>query len=434
MTGQRGDQTASGDRLFGEDIPGWLLGMHGRLALTLDDVLPVEQAISRVRWQPVPAPSEREERGLAALFDGARLTLARHLAGLRKTELAGLVGVSPAAVSAWESRRKHPTVASVFRLAEELGVRPGFFAVWPRKLTLTRRQAHIRAPRAVTQVMRDQAGAYADLALDVAAMIERHVPLPAAPVVPAPSASPDQPAWAAAEIRKLWGLSGPVGRLMRAAEDHGVLVVFGHPHAAQVGTFSLGTAERQVVVLDPSVTDYYTQRWELAVQLGHLAMHDGSGTIGAAEDARAQEFAAELLLPAEDLREVLPDAMGGDVWQRLAQLKELWGVGIRQLLHRARQLGRLSHISHRNAMTTMTTSGWREHEPGKMTVSERPAMLPLAVVNALAEGVAPGELLGHTGIPPHLFFMITAQTPVRGLSTDRVRSLLRPPDEDERPG
>ena len=57
---------------------------------------------------------------VAAFFDGARLTLARHLAGLRKSELAALIDMSPTAVAAWESGAKRPAVAAVRRLALSL--------------------------------------------------------------------------------------------------------------------------------------------------------------------------------------------------------------------------------------------------------------------------------------------------------------------------
>ena len=43
---------------------------------------------------------------VAALFDGSRLTMARHLAGLRKSDLAARVNKSPTAVAAWGVWRK----------------------------------------------------------------------------------------------------------------------------------------------------------------------------------------------------------------------------------------------------------------------------------------------------------------------------------------
>ena len=43
------------------------------------------------------------------LFDGSRLTLARQLAGLRKSELAARLGKSPTAVAAWETGAKRPS-------------------------------------------------------------------------------------------------------------------------------------------------------------------------------------------------------------------------------------------------------------------------------------------------------------------------------------
>ena len=77
-------------------------------------------------------PTDRPRAAdVAAFFDGARLTLARQLAGLRKSDLAQHIEMSPTAVAAWESGAKRPTAVTVARLALSLGVDPGFFAMRP---------------------------------------------------------------------------------------------------------------------------------------------------------------------------------------------------------------------------------------------------------------------------------------------------------------
>lgn len=58
-------------------------------------------------------PTDDRTADVAAFFDGGRLTLARHLAGLRKTDLAALVAKTSTAVAAWESGAKRPTPRTV---------------------------------------------------------------------------------------------------------------------------------------------------------------------------------------------------------------------------------------------------------------------------------------------------------------------------------
>jgi transcriptional regulator with XRE-family HTH domain len=129
---------------------------------------------------------------VAPFFDGARLTLARHLAGLRKSDLAGLVDKSPTAVSAWESGAKRPVAATVAQLALSLSVDPGLFAVRPEDVAALSTTPHFRSLRSTSQLARDQAFAYGQLAVDIATSVERHVEFPEADVPSFPVSVDDQ--------------------------------------------------------------------------------------------------------------------------------------------------------------------------------------------------------------------------------------------------
>ena len=61
---------------------------------------------------------------VATFFDGSRLTLARHLAGLRSNALADLVDKTPTTKCCYESGRDRPAAATVAQLALALGVEP----------------------------------------------------------------------------------------------------------------------------------------------------------------------------------------------------------------------------------------------------------------------------------------------------------------------
>src|SRR5450631_1769395 len=94
---------------------------------------------------------------VAAFFDGARLTMARHLAGLRKSDLASLISKSPTAVASWESGAKRPTAPTVAQLALGLSVDPGFFAARPEDVAAVSSSPHFRSLRSTSQLARDQA-------------------------------------------------------------------------------------------------------------------------------------------------------------------------------------------------------------------------------------------------------------------------------------
>jgi Zn-dependent peptidase ImmA (M78 family)/transcriptional regulator with XRE-family HTH domain len=353
---------------------------------------------------------------VAALFDGARLRLARHLAGLRKSDLAARVDKSATAVAAWESGAKRPTAATVAQLALSLSVEPGFFAVRPDDVAALSTTPHFRSLRSTSQLARDQAFAYGQLALDIAASLERHVEFPDVNVPSYPAAindhDGDRPEQAAKLVREQWRIGpGPVGHLVRLLENHGILVVFSPPQTASVDAYSFDSRLRPVVVLNPIKRNYYRQRFDVAHELGHLVMHSDAEPGGRTVEDQAHRFAAELLTPAEQVRDLLPPTMGGNAWRTLARLKEQWGISMQALLYRARWLGRLGDISYRNAMTTISARGWRRDEPGLVGTIEQPSMLPRAVELLVQEGIDEHLLVEQCRVPLDLFRAVTARTP-----------------------
>lgn len=351
----------------------------------------------------------------AALFDGSRLTLARHLAGLRKTELAKVLDVTATAVAGWEANRTHPTPANVANLSMRLGVEPGFFAARQVDSAASTTVPHFRSLRSTTQIMRDQAHAYGHIAIEVAAALEvhaelPHIDIPRFPV--APDDAPERADEAARILRQAWALDErPVPHLVRLAENHGILVVFSAPATASLDAYSFDSTVRPVVVLNPIKRDYYRQRFDLAHELGHLVMHADADPGSKVIEDQAHRFAAEFLMPATQLGNILPTALNRAAWVRLGQLKEEWRVSMASLLYRARTLETLSQTSYRNAMITMTQRGWRRAEPGLIGNIEQPSLLP-ASLSLLAEaGIDVDKVRSQCRVPPRLFDSVTARVP-----------------------
>lgn len=360
----------------------------------------------------------------ATLFDASRLTLARQLTGMRKSDLAKTVGKSATAVTGWETGTKRPAPATVAQLALALGVEPGFFAVRQDNIAALSSPPHFRSLRSTSQLARDQAFAYGQLTVDIASSLERNVEFPDLDLIPCPvdpdDPQGDGPEQAAQALREQWAIGdGPIRHMVRLLENHGILVVFSPPAAAAVDAYSFETGLRPVVVLNPTKHDYYRQRFDVAHELGHLVMHSEAEPGDRIVEEQAHRFAAELLMPADQIRDLLPTTMGGNVWGTLAQLKEQWGVSMQALLFRARKLGRLGEVSYRNAMTTVSSRGWRRHEPGQIEILEQPSLLPRAVELLEQAGIDEGDLLSESRVPAALFHTITSRTPAPAPTSDQ---------------
>ena len=313
------------------------------------------------------------------LFDCERLTLARRLRGLRKNQLAQAVGTTPKAIGRFEAGVQRPEEPTIRRLAIALGVPVAFFQAGRSPVSMD--GAHFRSLRSTSQIERDQALAYGRIATDVVAVLEDLVDFPEVdlPEYPVP---PDEiagsgPVEAARLARKaLMDRPGKVPHVVRLLEAHGVIVLVLPEAAERVDAFSAGIHPRPMVFFNPAKGDYWRNRFDAAHELGHLVMHADAEPGEKVVEDQAHRFAAEFLMPAEEICGELPAKPD---WERLGELKEAWGVSMAALLYRARTLGIMTETSYRNAMSTMSARGWRRQEPGAARPLEQPTMLTRAI-------------------------------------------------------
>lgn len=349
----------------------------------------------------------------ASFFNGERLSMARQLAGLKKSHLASKIEMSPASVTAWESGSKQPNRATVAKLALALRVEPKFFAGGaPPRVN----KPHFRSLRSTPQIAQDEAEAFGRFVAEVANMLENAVELPEVQLPDIP-VDPDEramtPEDAARQAREFFGaVSGPIPHAIRLVERNGVVVVFSEPGVASIDAYSLHAVTRPIIVLNPVKDDYYRQRFDVAHELGHLIMHHDAEPGGKVAEAQANRFASEFLVPAEEIAPFLPNSTGGKAWSRLADLKEHWGVSLAALLYRARTLGIMGDVPYRNAMIRMSQNGWRRAEPGRISSLEMPSMLPRAKELLLEAGIDEENFLSGSGLPVELFKVAVSRVPL----------------------
>lgn len=296
------------------------------------------------------APAEPSPLAVHDAFDPARLTQARHLAGMTKKALADLVRVSAAAIGQYEVGVTRPRPDVIPRLAEVLGVPLAFFLAGRPHGRLDTSGAHFRSLRKTSASQRDKAIASVEQIWELTHALERHVHLPEINLPRSlrgddgddPRGIAADPAGAARALRRHWQLgNGPVQHLVRRIETNGIVVVTPPRDAGSeaVDAFSTSRFSRPIIVLTPNrADDVYRHRFTAGHELAHLVLH-GCATGDPIQERDADVFAAEFLTPRDSILPSLPRRVD---LRRLAELARIWGVSVHSLLYRCRETGLLS--------------------------------------------------------------------------------------------
>jgi Zn-dependent peptidase ImmA (M78 family)/DNA-binding XRE family transcriptional regulator len=336
-----------------------------------------------------------------AAFEPERLRLARELKEWSQSDLAAQLDVTPAAVSQFETGVTRPGTDALDRMTTALGVPAQFF-------TLPVTETHdgfFRSLRRTSVTHRRRARALAHIAHDLAVTAQApQLPPVRVPQIPVTGlqAPREELEEAAQQVRRAFGMpAGPVPNVAEVLEKHGILVIRLPLDTADVDAFSLPFHDRPVIVLGTDKNDRARSRFDGAHELGHLVLH-GDEIWGVKEvEHQAHAFAAALLMPAEDIRDELPDRAD---WAVLFQLKVKWQVSLAALLMRARTLGLMSENNYLTAVKAASARGWRRVEPVPLGRPEHPTclkhllatpsgrqsleMLPHDVVDALVNATA----------------------------------------------
>ena len=198
----------------------------------------------------------------------------------------------------------------------------------------------------------------------------------------------DSPEDAARRLRAEWGIpEGPIESVVVVVEDAGALVTCRElvpPVPLDSGGESVPVdavsgcppGEDPVVLLNVG-TPAERQRFTLAHELGHMVMHLVPHP---EQEKQANRFAAELLMPTEQIRKQLHGQI--DV-ALLLELKAQWKVSMWALLRRAHSLGIISDWQYRSLAVEMSSLGYRTSEPGRLE-PEMPTVVT-SLVNLLLQ-------------------------------------------------
>lgn len=176
---------------------------------------------------------------------------------------------------------------------------------------------------------------------------------------------------AAQHARELAGLEedAVVGNTIRAAERMGCVVL---PFESELGRhlgMSVRADDLPIICVAKTGIPGDRQRFTVAHELGHLVLHATSRPPDDAAKAttmerQAHRFAAAFLAPADPLLETLDQVSKGRVTLAvLAEVKAVWGMAIRALVGRFKELGRIDADHAQSLYKQISSRGWNKAEP-----------------------------------------------------------------------
>jgi Zn-dependent peptidase ImmA (M78 family) len=299
----------------------------------------------------------------------AMIILAREARGLAQNELAERIGMSATNLSKIERGDIGISECSVKAIASVTGYPQHFFHQQgipvPENFTFRKRQ-HV-AQKLLTPIH-----AQANIHRRHVQFLTRALNI-AAPSLP--NLSQYTPSEAATHLRKLWGVTTPViDNLTRLMETQGIPAVPFDFGTDRVDSRSMHTDDAYPVIFINKALLGDKLRFSLAYELGGLVMHAG-GEMSPDRDLshEANAFAAEWLMPAEDIRK---DFEGGISLPLLGNLKKKWKVSMISLLYRADDLGFLTPNQKRYLLQQFNAAGIRRREPIELDVPvEKPSLV-----------------------------------------------------------
>ncbi len=367
---------------------------------------------------------QQHVRSAQALFEGERLTLARLINGLKKSELAERVSVTPAAIGQYERGKIRPSSDIILKLSGELKFPAAFFEHGRRSFAIKHEDAHFRHLRSTTKTERSKVLARAELLMELVEELEKYLDIPAVDLpedIAIGNGSAGEIERAAEIVRERWGLSnGPIDNMVRLLERHGCVVtrLATGDSSRKIDAFSTWIGPRPVVVLSSEKDKVTRWRFDAAHELGHLIMHQDAEPGSLTIEKQAHRFAAAFLMPKKSIANSLPRRV---YWPDFISLKRKWGVAASALLRRSRDLGFISENQYRRAMIQYNRNGWRDDEPGDQELNsealannkERPILFSKAIeILEQRRGIAQEDLANNLRITVELFRELVS-TPVQ---------------------
>jgi Zn-dependent peptidase ImmA (M78 family)/transcriptional regulator with XRE-family HTH domain len=304
-------------------------------------------------------------------FIGKRLREAREARGLTAIAVAGILGISRAAMSQYEKDDQTPRPEIMGALCKLLRLPESYFtrertehegAIYWRSLASTK-----KAAREATRIKLDWFQDVIQFSQDFVEYPETHLPeivLPRDPL----RLWPEDIEKIATEVRTAWGLGdGPIPNAITIFENNGIFVSRDDLYAPELdGLSRWSSGGHPCCLIASGKSSAVRSRMDLFHELGHLVLHQNldqryvsSPAIHKEIERQAFSFAGAFSLPQE--------SFASDVYSlsldSFVSLKRRWKVAIGAMIKRCGDLRIANEGQMEKLWIARTARGWRTEEP-----------------------------------------------------------------------
>jgi Zn-dependent peptidase ImmA (M78 family)/transcriptional regulator with XRE-family HTH domain len=322
------------------------------------------------------------------------LKLAREAAGLRQQDVVEALQVTQVTVSRWENGNRTPEDDHLVRLAELYQVTPEFFSLEERDAGLVAGDLHHRRRRGVKVSDVRQLEAQTNILRIGATRLLQQVDLDPVLHIPHLPAEQYTPQEAARQLRRAWGLPiGPITDLTQLLELAGVIIELGNFEVGLDGVSMWAGPWPVMHISRYAPSD--RRRFTMAHELGHLGLHQDGYSDNHGE-REANDFAAEFLMPAEQIRPQLRRL----TLKRTVVLKLEWHASVAALILRARDVKAITPEHATRLHKQRSGLGWTKNEPYSDALpNEAPTTLARVRQVLLNNGLTEDDIAAFTCRP-----------------------------------
>jgi len=302
------------------------------------------------------------------------MILARESRGLTQKDLAAAVGVNQMTISRLEKGDVSMSPEIVKRLSEALRYPEEFFYESEPRLGIGPTELfHYRKKQSVGKRRLDTIHAQLNIRRMQVRRLLAAVEMEAVRKFPHLDIAgfDGDAAEVARAVRAMWRIPrGPIRNVTTLIEDAGGIVTHFDFAADGIDAISRQIPEMPPMFFMNANVGGGRYRYTLAHELGHMVMH--SVPNGEMEE-QANAFAAEFLMPADDIRPMLSGSL---TLPKLAGMTAYWRVSIAALLQRACDLKRVALRIQRSLWAQLASAGYKTQEPPELDFAvEEPSLL-----------------------------------------------------------